>query len=157
MQIKYSGDKMSLKAQIMADIKEAMKNKEQVRLGTLRFLNSAIKNKEIEVRPNEISEDDILSVIKKAVKQRKESIDQYQKAERQDLADKEKSELDVLSVYLPEQMSREKVEEIVTAVIKDLGADSMKMMGAVMKETLTRCGGAADNKVVSEVVKAQLS
>lgn len=148
---------MSLKAQIMADIKEAMKNKEQVRLGTLRFLNSAIKNKEIEVRPNEISEDDILSVIKKAVKQRKESIDQYQKAERQDLADKEKSELDVLSVYLPEQMSREKVEEIVTAVIKDLGADSMKMMGAVMKETLTRCGGAADNKVVSEVVKAQLS
>ena len=147
---------MALKDQIMADIKEAMKNKDQVRLGTLRFLNSAIKNKEIEARPKELTEDDVLSVIKKAVKQRKESIDQYQQAGRNDLAEKEESELKVLNDYLPEQMGREQVEALVAAVVTELSADSMKMMGAVMKEVIARSGGAADNKVVSEVVKAKL-
>lgn len=147
---------MKLKEQIMADIKDAMKSKESVRLGTLRFLNSAIKNKEIDARPNELTEDDVLSVIKKAVKQRKESIEQYQQADRVDLVEKEQAELAVLSQYLPEEMSREKVEEVVTQVIQDLNADSIKMMGAVMKETIVRCQGSADNKVVSEVVKAKL-
>lgn len=147
---------MSLKENIMADIKTAMKAKDQVRLETLRFLNSAIKNREIEVRPNEISEDDILGVIKKAVKQRKESIEQFQQAGRNDLADKEKSELEILTTYMPEQMSQEKIEEIVTAVITEMKADSVKMMGAVMKEVIVRCQGAADNKIVSQVVKAKL-
>ena len=148
---------MALREQIMADIKSAMKSKDQVRLGTLRFLNSAIKNREIDSRPNELTEDDVLSVIKKAVKQRKESIEQYQQAGRADLAEKEESELAVLSDYLPAELGRDKVEEVVAAVIADLGADSIKMMGAVMKEAIQRCGGAADNKVVSEIVKAKLS
>ena len=146
-----------LKTQIMADIKEAMKAKDQVRLGTLRFLNSAIKNKEIEVRPNELTDDDVMAVLKKAVKQRKESIEQYNQAGRADLAEKEESELKVLGAYLPEEMSPDKVEEVVLAVISELGADSIKQMGAVMKEVIARTQGAADNKIVSQVVKAKLS
>lgn len=147
---------MNLRDQIVADIKSAMKNKEQVRLGTLRLLNSVIKNREIDKRPDPLTEDDVLSVLKKAVKQRKESIEQFEKAGRKDLADKEKDELNVLSGYMPEQLSREQTEEIVAAVIVDLSADSMKMMGAVMKEVTARTKGSADNKIVSEVVRAKL-
>lgn len=97
---------MSLKEQILADIKEAMKNKEADRLSAIRFLQSAVKNKEIELRPKTIEDQDILGVIKKLAKQRKESIEQYENAGRTDLADKEKFELSVLETYLPEQLSR---------------------------------------------------
>lgn len=148
---------MALREKIMADIKTAMKNKDQVRLDTLRFLNSAIKNREIELRPNAITEEDILGVLKKAVKQRNESIEQYQQAGRADLVEKETGELNVLQEYLPQQLSREKVEAIVAQVIADLKADSVKMMGAVMKEVIARTKGAADNKLVSEVVKSKLN
>lgn len=147
---------MSLKEQIMADVKSAMKNKDQGRLDTLRFIHSAIKNKEIDSRPNELTEQDVMAVLKTMAKQRKESIEQYEKGNRQDLAEIEKFQLSIIESYLPQQMSREQVEAIVSEVITSMNATSMKQMGAVMKEVLAKTGGAADNKTVSEVVKAKL-
>lgn len=146
-----------LKSKIMDDVKAAMKNKEADRLSAIRFLQSAIKNKEIDLRPKEITDEDIMSVIKKSAKQRKDSIEQYEKAGRQDLVDKEKFELSVIEQYLPEQMSEEQVSGIVDEVVAALGASTMKDMGAVMKEVQAKTAGAADGKMVSQLVKAKLS
>lgn len=148
---------MDLKEKILSDMKEAMKAKETQRLEVLRFLQSAVKNKEIELRPNPIDGNEILGVVTKQVKQRKESIEQFEKAGRQDLVDKEKFELSVLEGYLPQQISRADLEQIVSEVIISLNATSLKQMGAVMKEVLAKTAGAADGKLISEVVKTKLS
>ncbi len=148
---------MEIREKIMADMKDAMRAKDAVRLDTIRFLQSAIKYKEVELRPNAITADDVLGVVKKLVKQRKESIEQFQQAARQDLVDKELAELKVLESYLPQQMSKEQIESVVTEVIAALQAKTIKDMGAVMKETLVKTKGAADNKTISEVIKAKLS
>lgn len=148
---------MEIRDKIMADVKAAMIAKESLKLGALRMLQAAIKNREIEVRPEAITKDDVMGVIKKLVKQRKESIEQYQQANRQDLADKEAEELKVLENYLPAQMSREQIEPIVSEVIAALGAKSVKDMGPVMKEVIARTAGTADNKIVSEIIKAKLA
>jgi uncharacterized protein YqeY len=147
---------MEIREKIMADVKAAMIAKESVKLGALRMLQSAIKNREIELRPEAITHDEVLSVVKKLVKQRKESIDQFQQANRQDLVDQEQAELKVLEVYLPAQMGREQIEKLVVEVIASTGAKTVKDMGTVMKEVIARSAGAADNKVVSEVIKAKL-
>lgn len=148
---------MELKEQILADIKTAMKEKDSVKLGTLRFLQAAIKNREIELRPNAITADDVMAVLKKLVKQRKESIDQYKAAARQDLVDQEMSELKILELYLPAQLGREQIEKIVADVIAAVGAKTVKEMGPVMKEVMAKTAGAADNKLVSEIIKSKLS
>lgn len=148
---------MELREKIMADIKAAMIAKDSVKLNTLRFLQSAIKNKEIDSRPNPITADDVMGVIKKLVKQRKESIDQYQAANRQDLADQEAAELKVMEAYLPAQMSKEQVEAIVVEVVAALGAKTAKDMGPVMKEVLAKTAGQAEGKMISELIKAKLS
>lgn len=148
---------MSLKDKILLDMKEAMKTKDSAKLEVLRFLQSAVKNKEIELRPNPISENEILGVVTKQVKQRKESIEQFQNAGRQDLVEKETFELSVLESYLPKQLSREDLEKIVTQVMIALNAQSVKQMGAVMKEVLAQTAGAADGKLVSEIVKNKLN
>jgi uncharacterized protein YqeY len=147
---------MNLKEKILADMKEAMKAKDSQRLEVLRFLQSAVRYKEIELRPGLINDAEIIGVVTKQVKQRKESIDQFEKAGRKDLVDKEKYELSVLEGYLPNQMSRVEVEEVVEGVIKTLNATSMKQMGAVIKEVLAKTAGSADGKLVSEIVKAKL-
>ncbi len=147
---------MSLKETIMVELKTAMKEKNADKLSCLRFLQAQIKNKEIENRPNEITDEDILQVIKKLVKQRKEGIDQFTDAGRVDLADKEKAELAILETFLPEQMSEEQVTSLVESVIKELGATTMKDMGNVMKVVLEKSGGSADNKMVSQLVRKQL-
>ena len=147
---------MSLRDQIQADMKQAMKNKEGPRLEVLRFLQSAIKNKEIEVRPNELTDKDTMAVITKQVKQRKESIAQFKEAGRDGLVKKESFEISVLETYLPQQMSREQVEKIISEVIAAVGATSIKQMGTVMKEVLAKTAGAADGKLVSEIVKSKL-
>lgn len=141
----------------MDDIKVAMKDKAAEKLSTLRFLHSAIKNKEIEVRPNLISDVDVVQVIQKSVKQRKESVDQYQKAGRQDLADKELAEIKVLEAYMPSQMSEAEIKNIVAAAIKTVNATTVKDMGAVMKEVTAKTQGRADNKLVSQIVRSSLS
>lgn len=148
---------MEIREQIMADVKDAMRSKDQVKLNTLRFLQAAVKNREIELRPNAITTEEVMGVIKKLVKQRKESIEQYQSGGRQDLADQEAAELKVLEGYLPAQMGKDQVEKIVTEVIAALGAKSVKDMGPVMKEVIARTAGTADNKMVSEVIKSKLT
>ena len=147
---------MSLKQKISDDTKEAMKAKDAAKVNALRFLTSAIKNKEIEVRPNAITEEDILSVLKKSVKQRQDSIEMYLKGGRQDLVDQEKLELSIIESYLPQQMGVDQVNAIVKKVIAEVGATSIKEMGAVMKAVQAQTQGAADNKVVSELVRKAL-
>jgi hypothetical protein len=148
---------MEIREQLMADVKDAMRAKDQLKLNTLRFLQSAVKNREIELRPNPITSDEVMSVLKKLVKQRKESIEQYQAGNRQDLVDQEAAELKVLEAYLPAQMGKEQVEKVVTEVIAALGAKTVKDMGPVMKEVIARTAGTADNKTVSEVIKSKLT
>lgn len=148
---------VEIREKILADIKSAMVSKDTVKLNTLRFLNAQIKNKEIDSRPNPITADDIMAVLKKLVKQRKESIDQFAAAGRSDLADAETAELKVLEAYLPAQLGREQIEEVVLKVIADTGAKTIKDMGTVMKETMARTAGAADGKLISEVIKLKLS
>lgn len=148
---------MDLKAKILEDIKSAMKSKEAERLSAIRFLQAAVKNREIELRPNAITDQDIMGVIKKMAKQRKDSIAEYEKAGRNDLADKEKFELGIMEEYLPAQMSPEQVAAIVDEVIKATGATTQKQMGAVIKEVMAKTGGTADGKVISDLVRSKLS
>ncbi len=148
---------MALRDQIMNDIKDSMRAKDMAKLNALRMVQSAFKNREIELRPEPMSEDEHIAVLKKLAKQRKESIEQYQAANRQDLADAEAAELKLLEQYLPAQMSKEQVEKIVAEVIAAVGATTVKEMGAVMKEVQARTAGTADNKLVSELIKAKLA
>ncbi len=148
---------MEIREKLMADVKEAMKSKETLKLNALRFLQAAIKNREIELRPNPITSEEVMGVLRRSVKQRKESIEQYQAAGRQDLVDQEAAELKILEAYMPQQMGRDQLEKIVVEVIAALGAKTPKEMGAVMKEVIVKTAGTADNKMISEVVKAKLS
>jgi uncharacterized protein YqeY len=148
---------VEIREKILADIKSAMVSKDTVKLNTLRFLNAQIKNKEIDSRPTPITADDIMAVLKKLVKQRKESIEQFSAAGRMDLADGEAAELKVLEAYLPAQMSKEQIEALVVEVIAATGATSVKDMGKVMKEMQARTAGSADGKLVSEVIKSKLN
>jgi uncharacterized protein YqeY len=148
---------MALRDQIMNDIKESMRAKDMAKLNALRMVQSAFKNREIELRPEAMSEEEHIAVLKKLAKQRKESIEQYKAANRQDLVDAEAAELKLLEQYLPAQMSPEQVEKIVIEVIAAVGATTVKEMGAVMKEVQARTSGTADNKLVSEIIKAKLA
>lgn len=148
---------MEIRDRIMNDIKVAMKEKNPVRLGALRFLQAAIKNREIDMRPNPITHDEVIGVIKKLVKQRKESIEQYKAGGRQDLVDQEAAELAILEELLPAQMDQAQVEKIVKEVIAALSATSPKDMGGVMKEVIVRTQGNADNKLISDTVKKALN
>ncbi len=148
---------MSLKADILDHIKVAMKAKDSKKLEVLRFVNAEIKNKEIQMRPNEISEDDVMQVLKKYLKQRKEAAAQFAEAGRQDLVDKEAYEASVIEAYLPEMLTEDQLKPIVEEVVKATGASSMKDMGAVMKEVLEKAGAQADGKMVSTLVRAALA
>lgn len=148
---------MQIREQLMNDMKAAMKEKDQVRLDTIRGLQSAIKNREIDSRPTPLTAEDVLAVVKKLAKQRKESIEQFAAAGRKDLVDKESAELKILETYLPQQMGREQLEKIIAEVINETKASSVKDMGMVMKAVMAKTGGAADNKLVSELIKAKLN
>ena len=147
---------MSLRETISSDIKTAMKAKEADKLSALRMVQSAFKNREIELRPAEMSEEECHAVIKKLVKQRKESIEQFAAANRQDLVDNETKELKILEGYLLAQMSREQIEKIVLEAIAETGAKTAKEMGLVMKAAQAKTGGQADSKIVSEIIKSKL-
>lgn len=148
---------MDIRGKILADMKTAMKDRNQVKLDTIRFLQSAIKYREIELRPNAISDDEIVGVVKKLVKQRKESIEQFAAGNRQDLVDSENAQLKILEEFLPAQLSRDQIEKIVGEAIAAVNAQSIKDMGPVIKEVMARAGSAADGKTVSELVKAKLT
>ena len=147
---------MSLKERITDDMKTAMRAKDSERLGTIRLLQSAMKQKEVDER---IVLDDtaIVAIVDKMIKQRKDSIAAFEQAARQDLVDKEKAELTVLSAYLPERLSAQELNDAVLAIVKELGASGPGDMGKVMGAVKTRLAGKADMGAVSAAVKAALA
>ena len=147
---------MSLKAQISEDMKNAMRAKDSARLGTIRLLQAAIKQREVDERI-ELDDAAVLGVIEKMIKQRRESIAQFEKASRTDLADAEKAEVQVLSAYLPAQMSDAEIQKQIDSVISETGAAGAKDMGKVMAALKSRLAGKADMSAVSGLVKKNLS
>ena len=148
---------MTLKDKIINDMTAAMKAKDAVRTSTLRMVKAAIMHREKE-GTGELSDDDVLKLLRSQMKQRRDSVDQYQKAGRQDLADKETAEIAVIESYLPQAASEAEVAQAVTDAITETGAESMKEMGAVMKAVMAKLAGkSADGRMVSETVKKKLS
>lgn len=147
---------MSLKARITEDMKTAMKAKETARLGAIRLLMAAMKQREVDERI-ELDDAGVVAVIEKMLKQRKDSITQYQAAGRQDLVDAEQAEVSVLSAYMPAGLSAEEVAAVVTAAIAEAGAKGAADMGKVMALVKPRIAGRADMAEVSKLVKAQLA
>jgi len=147
---------MSLREQLEADMKAAMKSRETLRLETIRGVRGAMRNKEIELGES-LTDEGILRVIRTLVKQRTDSIEQYQAAGRADLAEKESAERRVLESYLPAAPDAAAVDQAVAAVIAELGAQGPKDMGRVMKATLEKLGPAADGKLVSQAAKRRLA
>jgi uncharacterized protein len=146
---------MSLKDKIQDDMKAAMRARDAARLSAVRLLLAALKQKEVDERV-ELADADVLSVIEKMVKQRRESIAQYEKAGRQDLAEQEKFEIGVLSAYLPQQMDEAGIAQAVAAAVAESGAASVKDMGKVMALLKPRLAGKADMGTVSALVRAKL-
>jgi uncharacterized protein YqeY len=147
---------MTLKARITEDMKAAMRAKETARLSTIRLLLSAMKQREVDERI-ELSDADIMGIIEKMIKQRRESIVQYEKGARADLADAEKFEVGVLSAYLPQQMSEADVAQAIDAAVAETGAKAMPDMGKVMAILKPKLAGRADMGKVSALVKSKLS
>jgi uncharacterized protein YqeY len=146
---------MSLKEKITEDMKNAMRAKEAARLATIRLLTSAIKQKEVDERI-EVNDEQVLSIIEKMIKQRKDSITQFEAGGRQDLADIEKSELAILSTYMPAALSEAEVQAEVQAAVTASGAAGPQDMGKVMAILKPKLAGRADMTAVSAIVKAAL-
>jgi uncharacterized protein YqeY len=148
---------MSLKERIVSDLIAAMKAKDAPRLSALRMVKAYVMNREIE-KGGELSDEEMTKALQSLVKQRRDSIEQYEKAGRQELADKEHAEIEVIEAYLPQAATREEIEQAVKDAISETGASSMREMGAVMKAAQARLSGRnADGRTVSEIVKAKLS
>lgn len=147
---------MSLKDKLTEDLKQAMRQGDEQRRSTLRLVMAAIKNAEIEKR-RELEEGELLAIIAKEAKQRHESIAQFERGGRQDLADREEAELQILLAYLPEQLSREDIEAQARQIIEEVGATSPAQMGQVMRRLMPLMQGKADGKLVSQVVKELLA
>ncbi len=147
---------MSLKFRIQEDVKNAMRAREREQLATLRLVTAAIKQKEIDERV-ELSDQQVIAVLDKMVKQRRESLEQYDKAGRADLAEKEQFELDLIQTYLPQQLDEAELASLIRAAITELGASSIRDMGPVMNALRGQVQGRADMKAVSQAVKTQLT
>jgi len=148
---------MSLKERIVSDLTAAMKAKDAPRLSALRMVKASVMNREIE-KGGELSDEEMTKTLQSLVKQRRDSIEQYEKAGRQELADKESAEIEVIEAYLPQAATREEIEQAVAEAISETNASSMRDMGAVMKAAQARLSGRnADGRTVSEIVKAKLS
>jgi len=143
------------KNKIQSDLNQALKDKKKAEVSTLRLLLSEIHNQEI-AKQAELTKEDIIKVVQKEVKRRKEAIEAYQKGNRDDLVAKEKQELEILNKYLPQQMSSKELETIIQSVIKETGASSISDFGKVMGAVMGRVKGQADGKAVSESVKKAL-
>ena len=141
-----------LKEKLMEDLKDSMKNKNEIRKNTVQMVRAAIlqieKDKGIQVE-----DDKILEIIAKEVKTKKDALKDFEKAKRQDLIDQTNKEIEILQEYLPKQLTKEEIKEKLEKIISDLGATSMKDMGAIMKEAKTQMGASADGKTINEVAK----
>jgi uncharacterized protein YqeY len=146
---------MSLKEQLTADMKEAMKNKEKERLAVIRMVRGAIRQQEIDGQ-KELGEEDVIAVISKEVKMRRDSIEEFKKGAREDLVEKTQAEIDVLLPYLPAQLSEDEVRELVKAAVEQTGAATPKDMGKVMGVLMPKVKGRADGKMVNTIVKSFL-
>ncbi len=147
---------MSLKVRIQEDVKNAMRAHQREQLAALRLVTAAIKQKEVDERVD-LTDDQVLAVLDKMVKQRRESLEQFEKAGRDDLAEKERFELNLITGYLPEPLGEEELAALIRSTIADVGADSIRDMGAVMNALRGKVQGRADMKAVSQAVKTQLT
>ena len=147
---------MSLEKQLMADLKDSMKTKDTVRKNTITMVRAAIKQREIDERI-ELSDDDILDIMSKQLKEKKISIEDFKKGNRQDLVDLTESEIAILLKYLPKQLSEKEVEKIVIETIKEIDAKSMKDIGIIMKAVMPKVKGKTDGKVVNKVARKVLN
>ena len=148
---------MSLKQQIISDMTAAMKAQDAARTSTLRMLKAAIMNREKD-GTGELTDDDVLKLLRSQVKQRRDSVEQFEKAGRTELVAKEQAEIAIIETYLPQAASPEEIDQAVVAAIAETGASSMKDMGGVMKATMAKLAGKnADGKMVSEAVKTKLN
>ncbi|TCK05225.1 GatB/YqeY domain-containing protein [Phorcysia thermohydrogeniphila] len=147
---------MGLKERLLQDMKEAMRAKDKVKLSTIRMINSLIKNAEIDKR-GELTDDEIVQLLMKYAKQRREAIEMYEKGGRQDLVEKEKAELAVVESYLPKQLSEEEIRELVREAIEVVGASSPKDLGKVMQYVMPKVKGRAEGSLVNKIAREELS
>jgi len=146
-----------LEGKIKTDLKSSLKEGKKAEVSVLRMILSAIKNKKIEEVSKTLDDEKIIGVIQKMARQHKESIEQFKQGGREDLVEKETEELKTLESYLPEPLTEDELEGIISESINRLGAASMKDMGAVMRDVMEKTGGRADGKVVSNKVKERLT
>jgi len=146
----------SLSARINDDVKAAMKAKDKARLGVLRLITAAIKQREVDERIT-LNDEQVLAVLEKMIKQRKDSIIQYEKAGRDELAQQEAFEIGIIQDYMPEQLSDDEIDALISEAISSSGAESMKDMGKVMGLLKPKLAGRADMGKVSQIIKKQLS
>src|SRR5947199_1087256 len=148
---------MTMQEKLQTQMADAMRNKEPLRLSVLRMMKSAVKNREVD-KMKPLDENEVIAVLNTLVKQRKDSIDQFRKGGREELAQKEEAEIRIIEEYLPAAASEQEIQQAIAHAIEETGAASMKDMGKVMKATLARLSGkSADGSRVSQLVKDKLS
>ena len=146
-----------LEDRIFQDYIEAKKKRDEIKASTLSFLRSALHNFAIEKRKEKLDDQDVISILKRQVKERQDSIEQFKKGNRTDLVDKETKELEILQSYLPRQLTADELGPVIEEAIKSVGAADIKNMGQVIKEVMAKTKGQADGKLVSDLVKNALT
>lgn len=144
---------MSLKDILMEDLKDAMRNKDTIKKNTITLVRAAIQNEEIASKKDALSDEEIIGIISKEVKERRGAIEEFKKGDRQDLVEESEKEIEFLLKYLPEQLTKEELENIVKEVIEDVGATSLKDMGKIMGSIMPKIKGRADGNMVNEIVQ----
>lgn len=147
---------MTLTEKVNNDLKEAMKNKEKVKLNVIRMLKSSIQMKKIEVG-HDLTDEEVIELISKQIKMRNESIKEFEKGNRNDLKEEYQNEIKILSEYMPEQMTMQEVEEIIKKAFEKIKPEGMKQMGLIMKEVTPQIKGRFDMSQVSQIIKEKLS
>jgi len=145
-----------LEEKILNDYKEAMKNKDKAKSSLLSFLRASLMNLSIELKKKSLQDNEVISVIKRMVKQHQDSIEQFKQGKREDLAVKETQELEILKSYLPAELPANEIKRIIEEAVSQTQAKSLKDMGRVMKEVMAKAGSQADGKLVSDLVKQRL-
>ena len=149
---------MKLKEKLGEDMRKALREKDTLRLSTMRLLLAAIKNLEIaKGKDKELKESDIIEVLSREAKKRKEAMEEYKKGKREDLVEKETKELEIIKEYLPKELSPEELEKIIEEIIKEVGAKELKDMGKVMGAVMGKVKGKAEGKVVNQMARERLT
>ncbi|WMM23505.1 GatB/YqeY domain-containing protein [Tissierella sp. MB52-C2] len=147
---------MSLKEKLMEDLKDSMRSKDTIKKNTITMIRAAIKQKEVDERID-VSEEAILEIISKQLKEKRMAIEEFKKGQREDLVQLTENEIDILLEYLPKQLSEEEVEEIVAEAIKEINATSMKDIGLIMKTVMPKVKGRTDGNIVNKMIKKILN